>query len=193
MPKINPSLVKGEKVKKTLTPEHLDKLQKARQLYQKTRQEERLKKKLETEKVETDIIETTPIKEEDKEIDETEIKPEIKPILDVEQETIFNEKKNDDESLDDKILKHIKALKKARKKVIIQESDTSSDEDIVLRKIRKKKVQYVERTPSPLAQPMPPPVLQQTKQYNLFSQLTPFNNRGFNNFTFDTTLQGHYH
>jgi len=183
MPKINPALVKGEKVKKTLTPEHLDKLQKARQLYQKTRQEERQNKIIEPEKVETDIIETTPIKEEDKEIDETEIKAEIKPILEVEQETIFNEKKDEVESLDDKIIKHIQSLKiKKKKKEIILSESSSSDEEVVYKKIKKHKIKYVEKKQEePVISPMAPSYTPYQKPFNLFDAISPVNQWHFNN------------
>jgi hypothetical protein len=189
MPKVNPLLLENTKAKKTISPEHLAKLQAARKAYQDKKNAEK------RESITSKGLYICDISNSKTESITTDIpKPEIEEP--VKQEPEHNKaeiKQEPEETLDEKVARIIKKHIKPKKKIIIQESETSSDEEIVVRKIRKKKVHYAERTPSPLAQPMPQPVLQQTRPYNLFSQLTPFNNRGFNNFTLDSTLHGHYH
>jgi len=189
MPKVNPLLLENNKPKKTISPDHLAKLQAARKAYHERKNAE--KRESITSKAEViSYISNPKVENVIVDIPKSEIEEPVK------QESEHNKaeiKQEPEETLDEKVARMVKQHIKPKKKVIIQESDTSSDEEIVVRKIRKKKVHYVERTPSPLAQPMPQPVLQQTRPYNLFSQLTPFNNRGFNNFTLDSTLHGHYH
>jgi hypothetical protein len=180
MPKINPSLVKGEKVKKTLTPEHLEKLQKARQLYQTTRQEERLNKKLEKTKIEPDIIENT-IKEQES---KKELPPEVVPEVVEQKKPQESTQPTDD--IDKKILKQLERLtakKKPKKKIIIEESSSStssSEEDtVVVKRIRKTKI--VEPVSEPI--PIPPPVIREVRQPTVqdhfaFNKVFGFTNNG---------------
>ena len=171
--------------KKLISPDHLQKLQKAREKAYENR------KKKNEEIIKNEVLQRTDQMVVAEQESHKELQKELPPVVEkvVEQKKPQETAQSTDD-IDKKILKQLERLtakKKPKKKIIIEQSSSStssSEEDtVVVKRIRKTKI--VEPVSQPIAIPIPepPPVIREVRQPTVqdhfaFNKVFGFTNTG---------------